>query len=171
MDATKYDHPEHPGMKLPIHAYCYTFNMGLEDLEFEKPAVSSGLKWNLLATWAIILCTVLNFAIFLRTSHFSQPKPTDTPLRRPNQFIGLESLEYNRSLLREEQLTITTFPTFIHQIDQAQPSAILPSSAQLKFTSFGSIAPETRLFLATENASIPLRIRSVIFDKFYRFPQ
>jgi hypothetical protein len=47
-------------------------------------------------------------------------------------------------------MSIITFPTLVHQVDRAHAGDVQSSSAELHFTTFGTISPEMRLFLATE---------------------
>jgi len=124
----------------------------------KKSTEAIGHKWVLLATWAIVLSTVFNFAITFHTPFFKS-KASQMPLKRPNQFIGLDKLSYNRSTFQEAQMSSITFPDFIHQVDSTQPDNVLPDSGQLYFSTFGTIAPETRLFLATEEVSTILQFR------------
>jgi len=116
-----------------------------------KPLRSpASLKWNILATWMILICTVLNVIVYFISSSSGGRDGLAKPLRRPNQFIGLDTLSYNRTVLKDDTLSLTTFPTFIHQVDKTKPREVLPSSGRLVFTMFGSISPERRLFLVTE---------------------
>jgi len=131
------------------------------DKDIIKPSRSSAsLKWNILATWMILICTVLNVTVYFLSSPSGGRGGLAKPLPRPNQFIGLDTLPYNRTLLTEDMLSLTTFPTFIHQVNRTKPREVLPSSGELRFTMFGSISPERRLFLLTEEMYTVVQFRA-----------
>jgi len=134
--------------------------LGHGDNDIKPSRSSASLKWNILATWMILICTVLNVTVYFLSSPSGGRDGLAKPLRRPNQFIGLDTLPYNRTLLTEDMLSLTTFPTFIHQVDRTKPREVLPSSGKLVFTMFGSISPERRLFLVTEEMYTIVQFRA-----------
>ena len=73
-------------------------------------------------------------------------------LPRPNQFIGLERINYTKHPFPNDK--IATFAGVIAQIDRSRPKFIYPVDPRRRSTYFGTVSPDDREVLATNQASL-----------------
>ena len=95
-----------------------------------------------------IACTVTN-TVFFYLRHANQ-HPGRALLRRPNPFIGLDTLDYGNSAAFDN-LNFSTFPTVLQKIDRDRPKFVYPDDPRRKFTQFGTISPEDRHFFVSNS--------------------
>ncbi|KAF8502517.1 hypothetical protein JB92DRAFT_2973110 [Gautieria morchelliformis] len=113
-----------------------------------------------LASVLTVLCTLFNLVNLLLPFITPSP-PTPASLPRPNQFIGLESINYTSHAFPKDT-KITTFPWVLARIDRTRPDTVVEGNVdpRRKFTYFGTVSPEDRQLVATNEISTVAQFRT-----------
>lgn len=106
-----------------------------------------------IATFLAIACTIFNLVYlgYLAIPYILHRELDLASLPRPNQFIGLESINYTKHPF--PNVKIATFAGVIAQIDRSRPKFVYPVDPRRRSTYFGTVSPEDRNVLATNQAS------------------
>ena len=79
-------------------------------------------------------------------------EPDLASLPRPNQFVGLERINFTKHPFPE--VTIPTFAGVIAPIDRDRPNFVYPPDPRRRSTYFGTVSPDDRNVLATNQACL-----------------
>ncbi|KIJ25899.1 hypothetical protein M422DRAFT_273087 [Sphaerobolus stellatus SS14] len=101
-------------------------------------------------------CTLFNVANLITPLLTAKDIPF-AALPRPNHFIGLERVNFAAHPFPDTK--ITTFPWTLASIDRTRPKYVFPVDPRRKFTYFGTISPEDRNLLATNEISTVAQFR------------
>ena len=113
-------------------------------------------KLSKIATFLAITCTTFNLVYlgYMTIPYLLHREPDLASLPRPNQFIGLERINYTKHAF--PNVKMATFAGVIAQIDRSRPNFVYPVDPRRRSTYFGTVSPEDRNVLATNQArSIP----------------
>jgi hypothetical protein len=113
-----------------------------------------------LATFLAVTCTFFNVAYLAYTiiPALLHREPDLASLPRPNQFIGLERINYTKYPFPDDK--IATFGGVIAQIDRSRPKFVYPVDPRRRSTYFGTVSPEDRNVLATNQISTIMQFRT-----------
>lgn len=109
-----------------------------------------------IATLLAITCTTFNLVYLVYTSipKLLHKEPDLASLPRPNQFIGLERINFTKHPFPD--VTIATFAGVIAQVDRSRPNFVYPVDPRRRSTYFGTVSPDDRNVLATNQACLIL---------------
>ena len=107
-----------------------------------------------IATFLAIACTTFNLVYlgYMVIPYILHRELDLASLPRPNQFIGLERINYTKHPFPNDK--IATFAGVIAQIDRSRPKFIYPVDPRRRSTYFGTVSPDDREVLATNQASL-----------------
>lgn len=105
-----------------------------------------------IATFLAIICTTFNlvYLAYMAIPVILHREPDLASLPRPNQFIGLERINYTKHAF--PNVKMATFAGVIAQIDRSRPKFVYPVDPRRRSTYFGTVSPEDRNVLATNQA-------------------
>lgn len=134
------------------------------DLETSSGVSSEWTPWrSSLPYWLLSACTVgiaLNTALVaLIYTHLNTPLLNrGSPLPRPNQFIGLDTI--NMSLYHDySPEPIVNHAPILTQINSASANFVFPDDLRRHFTFVGTVYPEDRHFFVNESTSTVAQFR------------
>lgn len=104
-----------------------------------------------------VLLTCLNtYFIHVLTSSKITPSSPDyfngQTLPRPNQFIGLENIDRNRSDF-EKPKPFANWASILTQVNVKQPDYVYPDDTRRRFSHVGTISPDDKQFLVNDSVS------------------
>ena len=107
-----------------------------------------------IATFLAVTCTIFNLAYlaYMAIPFLLHEEPDLASLPRPNQFIGLERINYTKYPFPNDK--IATFAGVIAQVDRSRPKYIYPVDPRRRSTYFGTVSPDDRNVLATNQVCL-----------------
>ncbi|KZT33314.1 hypothetical protein SISSUDRAFT_1089399 [Sistotremastrum suecicum HHB10207 ss-3] len=104
-----------------------------------------------------ILCTVANASFTLLGSPKAHIEDAAI-LRRPSQFIGLDRANFSREYALD--FHIKAFPSVLTQISRVERNKVFEDDPKRQFTRFGTISPDDKHFVVTEEISTIAQFRA-----------
>ncbi|RDB27072.1 hypothetical protein Hypma_005038 [Hypsizygus marmoreus] len=131
-----------------------------EGLEKSTPSAVPMSRLSKIATFLAITCTIFNlvYLAYMAIPYLLHREPDLASLPRPNQFIGLERINYTKHPF--PNVKMATFAGVIAQIDRSRPKYVSPVDPRRRSTYFGTVSPEDRNVLATNQISTVMQFRS-----------
>ncbi|KAF9457242.1 hypothetical protein BDZ94DRAFT_1240922 [Collybia nuda] len=122
-----------------------------------------------IATFLAVICTTFNlvYLAYMAAPYLLHREPELATLPRPNQFIGLERINYTKHPF--PNVKMATFAGVIAQIDRSQPKYVYPVDPRRRSTYFGTVSPEDRNVLATNQASSSFIFRNKLISTVLQF--
>ncbi|KAG6897831.1 hypothetical protein C0995_010120, partial [Termitomyces sp. Mi166 len=113
-------------------------------LEKSTPSAVPMSRLSKIATFLAIACTSFNliYLAYMAIPVLLHREPDLASLPRPNQFIGLESINYTKHPF--PNVKMATFAGVIAQIDRSRPNFVYPVDPRRRSTYFGTVSPEDR---------------------------
>lgn len=104
-----------------------------------------------------VLCTIINVALLTRGQLFSvlpqsSPGRQTTSLARPNQYIGLETV--NRTRFPFIAKPIVNFAPLLTQVSNAEPDLVYPVDIHRWLSPFGTVSPDDRHFYVDDESTL-----------------
>lgn len=121
----------------------------------EDDSIPSRLRLDTCAAAISLVCAILSFLLYLvPTITVEIPAvQSQTPLPRPNQYIGLDSI--NRTALNATSPSpIVTYSALLAQFSLAEPAYVYPVMGHDYFErDFGTISPDDKYFAVDQRVS------------------
>ncbi|GJJ06897.1 hypothetical protein Clacol_001093 [Clathrus columnatus] len=129
----------------------------------QKPTSSSNLQiWILIGSLACTLTSVLlaGFALPVSKQSLSTPPPPpsgDANLPRPNQYMGLNFIDYTRFKFDP----IVNFPPILTQVDSKRPDFVYPDDSRRWLSWIGNVCPDDRHFFINSTVNSIAQFRAL----------